>query len=129
MEIWTLHFFLYYKKQIKYSFLHQFCSDSHETGTIGSRIPYPLKGHCDYISTTSLTYCQIEKMQYFALKVAFPRDLRNKNICWEYMFWYMTCNHMTSTWLISTSPVHCLITWWVLLGLIWFWYQHFQISL
>jgi hypothetical protein len=49
MEIWIFYLCLYLKKQVKYSFLHQFCLDSHETSTIRFRILYPLKRHCNYI--------------------------------------------------------------------------------
>ena len=92
-----LTFFYYYKKQVKYSFLHQFCSDSHETSTVRFTILYPLKGQCHYISTASLKHSAKSKMQYFAAEVAFPRELHNKNgtigfSSFLWIQWYIICH-------------------------------------
>ena len=46
--------FLYLKKHVKYSLLHQLSSDSHDTGTVRTGISYPFATHCDYISMASL---------------------------------------------------------------------------
>src|SRR6266567_8511849 len=58
-EYFTLVYIFF--KKVKYSFLHQFCSDLHETSTIRFRISYPLKGHCDYIITAPLPYVPNQK--------------------------------------------------------------------
>src|SRR6266568_8120796 len=58
-EYFTLVYIFF--KKVKYTFLHQFCSDLHETSTVRFRISYPLKGHCDYISAAPINMMPNQK--------------------------------------------------------------------
>jgi hypothetical protein len=115
MEIWIFYPCLYFKKQVKYSFLHQFCSDLHEAGTVRFYAMKPNKSYEPMNWQCTAMYGWI----FFYLSSILSR----KNVWVGDLVWSRV---RISPVHRCISSVHGLITWWLWFGLTWFQYQHIK---
>ena len=86
---------LYFKKQVKYSFLYQFCLDLHETGIIRFRILYSLKGQCNYVTQASRSHQVMIFLRIYVL----VHDLQSHDWYNRYITSTLAHNLMSFAWI------------------------------